>query len=103
MQVANPSSLYNPTLTSRWIHWDNRNNPISLQVSAPSKLPIVSSKKTLFCAMACYCCREWSFRVLANQGGAEAQPVERAIPGEEVPVSIPAAAARSLLVGSVSV
>ena len=32
-----------------------------------------------------------------------AQSVERATPGEEVPGSIPAMAARSLLVGSVSV
>ena len=36
-------------------------------------------------------------------GGAVAQSVERAAPGEEVPDSIPAGAARSLLVGSVSV
>ena len=36
-------------------------------------------------------------------GGAVAQSVERATPGEEVPGSIPAMAARSLLVGSVSV
>ena len=36
-------------------------------------------------------------------GGAVAQSVERATPGEEVPGSIPAVAARSLLVGSVSV
>ena len=35
-------------------------------------------------------------------GGAIAQSVERATPGEEVPGSIPAAA-RSLMVGSVSV
>ena len=34
-------------------------------------------------------------------GGAVAQSVERAHPGEEVPGSIPAAVARSLLVGSV--
>ena len=34
---------------------------------------------------------------------AVAQSVERATPGEEVPGSIPAVAARSLLVGSVSV
>ena len=32
-------------------------------------------------------------------GGAVAQSVERAIPGEEVPGLIPAVAARSLLVG----
>ena len=37
------------------------------------------------------------------KGGAVAQAVERATPGEEVPGSIPAVAARSLLVGSVSV
>ena len=36
-------------------------------------------------------------------GGAVAQSVERATPGEEVPGSIPAVAARSVLVGSVSV
>ena len=36
-------------------------------------------------------------------GGAEAQSVERATLGEEVPGSIPAVAARSLQVGSVSV
>ena len=33
-------------------------------------------------------------------GGAVAQSVERATPGEEVPGSIPAVAARSLLAGS---
>ena len=37
------------------------------------------------------------------EGGAVAQSVERATPGEEVPGSIPAVATRSLLVGSVSV
>ena len=37
VQVASPSSLYNPTLTSRWVSWDNRNSPTSSQVSAPSK------------------------------------------------------------------
>ena len=36
-------------------------------------------------------------------GGAVAQSLERATPGQEVPGSIPAVAARSLLVGSVSV
>ena len=36
-------------------------------------------------------------------GRVVAQSVERATPGEEVPGSIPAGAARSLLVGSVSV
>ena len=36
-------------------------------------------------------------------GGAVAHSVERATPGEEVLGSIPAVAARSLLVGSVSV
>ena len=44
-------------------------------------------------------------RLLMNKflGGAVAQSVERATPGEEVPGSIPAVAARFLLVGSVSV
>ena len=37
------------------------------------------------------------------KGGAVAQKVERATRDEEVPGSIPAVAARSLLVGSVSV
>ena len=36
-------------------------------------------------------------------GGAVAQSVERATPDQEVPGSIPAVDARSLLVGSVSV
>ena len=36
-------------------------------------------------------------------GGAVAQSVERATPGEEVPGSIPAVAARPLLVGWVGV
>ena len=38
------SSLYNPTLTSRWVSWDKRNSPTSSQVSAPSKIHIVTSK-----------------------------------------------------------
>ena len=38
-----------------------------------------------------------------TRGGAVAQSVERVTPGQEVPRSIPAVAARSLLVGSVSV
>ena len=33
VQVASPSSLYNPTLTSRWVSWDNKNSPTSWQVS----------------------------------------------------------------------
>ena len=43
--------------------------------------------------------------ILVNtpEGGLVAQSVEGATPGEEVPGSIPAVAARSLLVGSVSV
>ena len=36
-------------------------------------------------------------------GGAVARSVERSTPGEEIPGSIPAVAARSLLIGSVSV
>ena len=35
--------------------------------------------------------------LIGNRGGAVAQPVEPATPGEEVPGSIPAMAARSLL------
>ena len=38
-----------------------------------------------------------------REGGAVAQSVERSTLGEEVPGSIPAVAARSLLAGSVSV
>ena len=44
-----------------------------------------------------------SFCLLVCVGGAVAQSVERATPGEEVPGSIPASAARSLLAGWVSV
>ena len=36
-------------------------------------------------------------------GGAVGHSIERATPGEKVPGSIPAVAARSLLIGSVSV
>ena len=43
------------------------------------------------------------FKRLLSEGGAVAQSVERATPDEEVPGSIPAVAARSLLVGSASV
>ena len=39
--------------------------------------------------------------VTYQRGGAVVQSVERAAPGEEVPGSIPAVAARSQLVGSV--
>ena len=42
------------------------------------------------------------FDDLGGGGGAVAQSVERATPGQEVPGSIPAVAARPLLVGSVS-
>ena len=38
-----------------------------------------------------------------HDGGAVAQSAERAGPGEEMPGSIPAVAARSVVVGSVSV
>ena len=41
--------------------------------------------------------------MVGGGGGAITQSVERAIPGEEVLGSIPAVAAPSLLVGSVSV
>ena len=47
VQVASRSSLYKPTLTPRWVSWDNKNSPASSQVSAPSKLPIVTSKSDL--------------------------------------------------------
>ena len=43
------------------------------------------------------------FFFFGGGGGAVAQSVERATPDEEVLGSIPAVAARSLLVGSVSV
>ena len=39
---------------------------------------------------------------LVDMATRRAEAIERAIPGEEVPGSIPAVAARSLLVGSVS-
>ena len=47
VQVASPSSLYNPMMTSKWVSWDNKNSPTSSQVSAPSKLPIVTSKSNV--------------------------------------------------------
>ena len=47
--------------------------------------------------------RHLSLSLLNSSGGAVAQSVERATPGEEVPGSIPPVAAGSLLVGSVSV
>ena len=37
VQAASPSSLYNPTLTSRWVSWDDRNSPTSSQVEAIKK------------------------------------------------------------------
>ena len=46
-QVASPPSLYNPTLTSRWVSWDKRNSPTSSQVSTPSKLSFFTSKTDL--------------------------------------------------------
>ena len=47
---------------------------------------------------------EYTYVLLQDcRGGVVAQSVERASPGEEVPGSIPPVAARSLLVGSVSV
>ena len=44
-----------------------------------------------------------SFWIIGGGGGAVAQSVERATPGEEVPSSILTVAAPFLLVGSVSV
>ena len=41
--------------------------------------------------------------MVGGGGGGVAQSVERTTPGQEVPGSIPAVAARSLLVGSVSI
>ena len=41
--------------------------------------------------------------LIQRRGGVVAQSVERATPGEDVPGSVPAVAARSLLFGSVSV
>ena len=45
------------------------------------------------------------YKMLASEhrGGPVAQSVERATPGEEIPGSIPAVAARSQLVGSATV
>ena len=54
-------------------------------------------------AMNLLCFNEHTHIYFNAMGGAVAQSVERATPGEEVPGSIPAVAARSLLVGSVSV
>ena len=51
--------------------------------------------------LICFC--NLSPSLLFCPGGRGSSAVERATPGEEVPGSIPAVAARSLLVGSVSV
>ena len=59
---------------------------------------------TKFCGMSNFCKRAVTiFCLLICKGGAVAQSVERANPGEEIMGSIPALAARSLLVWSVSV
>ena len=47
--------------------------------------------------------RHFGFNVSTRTGGRGSSAVERATPGEEDPGSIPTVAARSLLVGSVSV
>ena len=62
-----------------------------LAISSVSKQDRSQHGDTKFVFMLCY------------SGGAVAQSAERATPGQEVPGSIPAVAARSLLVGSVSV
>ena len=46
-QVASPSTRYNSTSIPRWDSWDRRNSPTNSHVSAPSKLPIVTSKSEL--------------------------------------------------------
>ena len=51
---------------------------------------------------SCHCCHHQMKGVILPLYGPIAQSIERATPGEEVPGSIPAVAARSLLVGSVS-
>ena len=52
-----------------------------------------------------YCvCQTQDIKIMATvSGGRGSSAVERATPGEEVPGSIPAVAARSLQAGSVSV
>ena len=56
------------------------------------------------CVCVCVCMNStWIIICLPIWGGAVAQSVEPATPGQEVPGSIPAVAARSLLVVSVSV
>ena len=53
----------------------------------------------MYCCCCCCCCSSSS----SSSGGRGSSAVERATPGEEVPGLIPAVAARSLQVGSVSV
>ena len=65
----------------------------------PSKNPILRKKcRTLQNVISSF--RDQAF---VSKGGRGSSAVERATPGEEDPGSIPAVAARSLLVGSVSV
>ena len=66
VQVVRTSPLYNPTLTSRWVGWDNKNSHTSSLVSGHRSYPLLLRSPTSFCAMACHCYRECSFCVLDN-------------------------------------
>ena len=64
---------------------------------------LFSSGTSGLCHKTCSTCFVQRNEDLFNIWGRGSSAVERATPGEEVPGSIPAVTARSLLVGSVSV
>ena len=49
VQVANPSSLYNSTLATKWLSRDNKNSPTASQVSA--SWHVVFIERGLFCVL----------------------------------------------------
>ena len=69
-------------------------------MSRMHQTPMIPLKVETECSFECVF---FFFFFFWGGGGGVAQSVERATPGEEVLGSIPAVAARSLLVGSVSV
>ena len=58
VQVAGPSSVYNPTLTSRWVI----GTVPSARKSLPHRhYPLLHQGPTLFCVMSSYCYKECFF------------------------------------------
>ena len=76
-------------------HWGPGSVPALVK-----KIPILSTRSYAF-EVVTRTEINFSVSIKRQNGGAVAQSVECATPGEEVKGSIPAVAARSLLVGSV--